>query len=373
MSKLNVFVFPTDDRSGQASVIYHYSKFGHNVFLPKHGRLGLDWSKTATWPALLYKNSAKYKNIDLHGFSRTSENLFGEDYFVSTQSNFEYELDGICCDIIDVSENCPKIDVFHTLRGGERYLGLYHRIAQEYFSDAKWVSSTLNAWDICPNGLQCKNVAKIIPASYENSHQDKNSCNIMCHDAELKLLGVQKSTTRNGFASFNHNFHIRQPQDYKMFCEMNDLLKSNNVQIPNYGGNIRCMGADIRYDGNGPTGNYRTLSPKDCLTLMSSLKAIIHFKQTDWGGGVFFHALNTSTPLITTSRYVHQSNSHNYLINGFNCVIVNDASQAAEAVLKIDSDEKYAERLRNGMQKMHETIFSDQYWKNWCNFLDRLS
>lgn len=368
---MNVFIFPTDDRSGQLSIIYHYRLLGHNVFLPKHGTLGLEWSKIATWPMLLCRNSDGKKNFDIHGFDRTQDDLFGEDYFL-TQQTVESNVD-LICDIVDLTQQKYDIDIYHTLRGGERHLSKYAQIAREHFPSAKWVSSTLNAWDISPGGVMAPNIAKIIPASYENAKTSSNSCTVMCHEIELNLLGVTPRHRRHGFASFNHNFEIRQPKDYRLFVEMNQLLNEHSMSVTNYGGNIRSMGADIRYHKNGPTGNFPTLSPKDCLAFISTLKAIVHFKQTDWGGGCFFHALNTGTPMITTESYVQQSCSQKYLIDGFNCVLVNTPQDAVTAVLKIENDHEFAESLRHGMLEMKRRIFNEQYWKNWSDFLDRLA
>lgn len=369
---MNVFIFPTDDRSGQATLISHYSAIGHKVFLPKFGTLGLDWSKIATWPMLLAKctSNQKLRNLDIHGFDRPSA-YFGEDHFLTTDKFDSLYASDKSCEIIDLNTENPGIDIFHTLRGGENYIQQYFDIAGKHFPNAKWVSSTLNAWNHAP-GREPTNSAKLIPANYENSHQKINNVSIMGNEFELSLLGIDQYVgERSGFASFNHNFAVRQPDDYMLFSKMNALLStSGHTPVLNYGGNVRSHGADIRFSGeNGATGKFGTLSPKAAITHMSTLKAIVHFKQNDWGGGVFYHAMITGTPIITTTRYVNASNSQTYLVNGVNCVYVDTAEQAADAIRKIDSDYVYADNLKAGMRAMKDGIFNDQYWVRWIWFL----
>jgi hypothetical protein len=172
-------------------------------------------------------------------------------------------------------------------------------------------------------------------------------------------------------ASFNHNYHVRQPEDFALFTAMNNQLSAvGESQVFNYGGNIRAMGADIRYSGAGPTGNYTTLSPFDCLKEIMSLSAIVHFKSTVWGGGVFFHALHTSTPIITTKRYVDASNSSEYLIHGHNCIIIENQSDSARAVIQVMNDKSFRDHLIDGMIEMKQKIFSDEYWNVWKSFID---
>lgn len=375
---MNVLIFPTDDRSGQASLIYHYSSLGHRVFIPKFGTLGLNWSRIATWPALLYKASSDLtkRNLDIHGFDRTDV-LFGEDYFLkdmfAVKTLYSQQ---VSCEIIDLETENPGIDVFHTLRGAEAYLKLYFEIAKQHFPNAKWVSSTFNQMTSTPGNYQPKNAAKFIPAPYEEHHQNINNVCIMALDFESELLGADiKSTTRKGFASFNHNFSNRQPVDYKLFQEMNALLKRDNFdEVPNFGGNIRTQGADIRYtEQNGITGQFKTINPASAYELTARLTAAVHFKETDWGGGVFYYCLNTGTPIITTERYVNASNSKKYLIDQLNAVYVNTPEAAAAAVQKLTTDFSYASSLQVGMQAMKLELFDNNYWENWKTFLASLT
>ncbi len=375
---MNIFIFPTDDRSGQTALIYHYSKLGHKVFIAKHGTLGLNWSRIATWPGLLCKNTSNpsVRNIEIHKFERNNDQLFGEDYFLNSIFDEKLRLynQNITCELIDLEKENPGIDVFHTLRGGENYLKQYFEIANKYFPNAKWVSSTFNCFNITPGNYNPTNAAKFIPANYENNHTNINNVCLMATDFEMSLLKIHKNLEkRTGFASFNHNFEQRQPGEYFLFSKMNDILQKNEREIvPNYGGNIRTQGADIRYsETNGITGQFKTLTVKEAYTLTTKLKALVLFKQTDWGGGCFYSALNSETPIITTHSYVKVSNSSKFIINKFNAIIVNDANEAANIIMQLNNDQ-YCRNLQIGMQKIKNEVFNDNYWENWEKFLKRL-
>ena len=375
---MKVLIFPTDDRSGQASIIHHYAKLGHEVFIPKFGTPGFKWSHIALWPALLTKSTEDptKRNIELHNHFDDNVQYFGEDHFLRDGQHGQLYDDKITCQFIDIEKDCPSIDVFHSLRGAQNYLGDYLQMAKKYFPKAKWVSSTMSAWDHCPGGYRPKNVAKLIPANYENQLTDRNNISLFCCDFELKLLGISLDgvVDRSGFASYQHNFKDRQPTEFQLFTKMNQLLIQNNVKpVPNYGGNIRTQGADIRYSQDkGLTGNYQTLSPRDAIEMMRNLKAIIHFKQNDWGGGVFYHALNTGTPIITTPTYIDASNSRNYLIDGFNSIYVDTPESAAEMIMKIDLDDIESRQFCWNMKQIKKQIFSEDYWNNWRAFLEKL-
>jgi len=248
----------------------------------------------------------------------------------------------------------------------------YKKLSDRYFKNAVWISSTLNACDHNPQALKANKYAKILPANYETTVRGMN---IFCTDVEWKLLVITKSVDlydrQPVVASFNHNYHVRQQQDFALFTAMNDKLHSlGKEKVINYGGNIRAMGADIRYSHDGPTGNYATLSPKENLEKIQTLSAIVHFKGTDWGGGVFFHALHSSTPIITTSRYIQNSNSYEYLIDGYNCIVVNDVDEATKAVVKITSDIDLRNKIIDGMRQMKLRIFNAEYWSMWKKFIE---
>jgi hypothetical protein len=365
----NILIFPTDDRLGQLSAIHHYNMVGCNVYIPKLNTFNLNWGLIACWPSLLSKDP---DTGSLNLKSSPDINLvFGEDFFLlndKLQPNLDTNLS---CKLIDEKDlEQIEIDIFHTLRGAESHLKHYFSLKEKYFPNAKWVSSTFNTYDSNPGNRNPSNIAKILPASYEN-RGGENQFKFFCSDIELELFNINRSCDRVPIvASFNHNFHIRQPQEYKLFCKMNEILRSSNVEVENYGGNIRGVGADIRYSQGGPTGNYKTLSPPECLNFISRLSAIVHFKQTDWGGGVFFHALHTNTPIITTKSYVGASNSSSYLVNNYNCIIVGNEKEAADAVLALINDQQLQKKLSFGMSELKSTIFNHAYWSNWSKFIE---
>jgi hypothetical protein len=189
------------------------------------------------------------------------------------------------------------------------------------------------------------------------------------------LFGLSKDKeeiSEPEFASFNHNYSVRQPIDYELFVNMNKILASRGIkEVPNYGGNIRRMGADIRFNGNGPTGKFQTLSPVENIQKYKRLSGAVHFKRHDWGGGVFFHSLHSGTPIVTTNHYINASKSQNYLIDKVNCLVANTPVEAANAI-EILMDKNKFNALSEGMKNMKQNIFGDTYWKNWRKFLDNL-
>jgi hypothetical protein len=169
---------------------------------------------------------------------------------------------------------------------------------------------------------------------------------------------------------------MRHPEEWQFFCEMNKILVSMRYpQAPNHGGNIRGQGADTRYSGNnGITGQLVTLTPRQAAQKYMTIRAVVHFKKTDWhSGGVPSCCRFASTPLITTRTFVDTSHSQSTLIDGENCVIVNTPRQAAEAVMRLTHDDAYVKKLSLGMEQSHKRIFESQsYWDAWERMLNNL-
>jgi hypothetical protein len=155
---------------------------------------------------------------------------------------------------------------------------------------------------------------------------------------------------------------------------MNEALVADGEKpVINFGGNIRTQGADVRFSGEqGITGRFDTLTPPQAYILTKQILAAVHFKADDWGGGVFYYCLNTGTPIITTQRYINNSNSSKYLINDVNCIVVNTPEEAASAVKSLRSDPERAARLAQGMREMKAQLQSYDYWKRWETFLKGL-
>lgn len=393
MKKLNICIIDSDDRGGQAGLPHHYRKLGHNVFMPKPGSPGLDWKRIPIWPRLLMRSQSDptKRNLDIHGYPKGDEVIFGEDRFIEQEladmgpvySNEESHAE---CDLIDFSKEKVHIDAFHTTCNAVTELrNIFDNFVNKYMPNAKWINSSFNAWEHYPLGLRANNICRMLPANYDKEFQyaePNHACNFYRHHTEFALFGVKRDartmieSPRDGFASFNHNYHVRQqhPLGYPLFAKVNDILATYGISVPNHGGNIRGHGADVKYAGdNGVTGNYETLSPRQAALKYLKIRAVVHFKNTDWSGGVPAYCRMASTPMITTQHFIDMSHSHDTLIHGYNCVVVNSAEEAVDAILKLSSDDDFAMKLRIGMKEVHDRIFNDQaYWDAWDRMLSNL-
>lgn len=385
MKKLNILLLPADDRGFHAGIPYHYAKLGHNVFIPKPGSPGLDWTKIPTWPSLLMRSQSDptKRNLEIHGFPRGDQVVFGEDRFIENElqqimSNGYRSI--ATCELVDLSKQNVHIDAFHTSANAVLDLKDLFEYTKRYAPHAKWISSTMTHWDHNPGGYNPKNVVRTLPANYDKAFSNQNSCDFYRHHTEFELYGVTRDENvivngmrSGGFAGFNHNFHIRQPDGYKLFCDVNKLICSKGIIVENYGGNVRKYGADIKFSGeNGVTGKYVTLSPRQAALKYLQLDACVHFKNTDWGGGVPACCRFSGTPMITTQHFIDMSHSSSTLINGHNCIVVKSAVEAADTIVKLKSDENLKVKLRKGMLEVHNSLFNDSYWLAWERMLDRL-
>lgn len=390
MKKLNICVIDSDDRGGQIGLPYHYAKLGHDVFMPKPGSPGLDWRRIPVWPRLLMRSQSEptKRNLEIHGYPQGDNVLFGEDRFI------EAELDQMgslytseaACDLVDFSTEKIHIDAFHTTCNAVTELNnIFNNFVTPYMSNAKWINSSFNHWEHYPLGLRAKNICRMLPANYDNEFQyaePDHACNFYRHHTEFELYGVKREHMemiqgpRSGYASFNHNYSVRQPQSeaYPMFKKMNELLEPHGIIVPNFGGNIRGHGADVKYAGeNGITGKGGTLSPRQAAQKYLSIKAVVHLKNTDWSGGVPAYSRFSSTPVITTQTFIDNSHSQATLIHDFNCIVVKSAEEAAMAVLRLEKDDAYATKLRIGMYELHKSLFeNDSYWAAWERMLANL-
>jgi len=369
---MKILLFPTDDRLGQASAISHYTKLGHEIYVPRFGTLGLNWNFISLWPSLLCKNAAGKINAAAYVSDNKS---FGEDLFLDIQGIPQADVGKIpTVNMINENEFQEiKFDVYHTLRGADSYIEHYESLLKGR-KEIAWVSSTMSCYNPLSGAKKSKNIARIVPANYQFYDYKTNTVDMFCDDVEYDLFGISRSEEERikELASFNHNYKARQANDYSLFVEMNKILNDRGMkQVLNHGGNIRKMGADIRYNENGPTGNFPTLSPIENIKKYKKISGVVHFKANDWGGGVFFHSLHSGTPLITTDRYVHATRSENYLIDGYNCRIILNAVQAADAVESL-LDYKTFNKLSLGMKEMKQNIFNETYWDSWKSFLENL-
>jgi len=383
---MNVCIIPTGDRSGQANLIHHYSKIGFKVYLPLHGTGGLDWKGIATWPALLTrstKNQAR-RNIEIHGFNRKDNfvvlgrtlagNFFGEDRFLLSEDNGPlYGNNDVTCELVDFERERIHVDLFHTLRGSDRTFKRSISFQERYFPKAKWITSTIFSNHHLPGKRKPANVCKMLPANYDELYRELNCFDCYPSGFEFELLNVRSNSgePRKGFASFNHNFKARYPEDYKLLAETNKLLKQHDIFIPNYGGNISGQGADTKYHSGGPTGSLPTLSIREAANLNTRLKGIVVFKQADYGGGVIWYALMAGTPIVTHQKYLDVTHAGRILTNGYNTAVVNTPEQAAEMIVRLNEDAAFAKKLASGMQQTFRDIITDEYWKKFRVFAER--
>lgn len=393
MKKLNICIIDSDDRGGQAGLPYHYRKLGHNVFMPKPGSPGLDWKRIPIWPRMLMRSQMDptKRNLEIHGFPKGDDVVFGEDRFmeleladmgpVYTKEESEAE-----CDLIDFSKDKVHIDAFHTTCNAVTELqNIFTNFVQPYMPNAKWINSSFNHWEHYPLGIRAKNICRMLPANYDKEFQyaePSHACNFFRHHTEFALYGVKRdegallTAPREGFGSFNHNYHVRQPQPiaYPMFRDMNALLAPHGIEVPNHGGNIRGHGADVKFaNDQGITGNYETLSPRQAALKFLRIRGVVHLKNTDWSGGVPAYSRFAATPMITTQQFIDNSHSNETLIHDYNCIVVKNAEEAAWAVLRLSKDDAYAAKLRIGMREVHNRIFRDSmYWAAWERMLANL-
>jgi hypothetical protein len=392
----NICIIPSADRSGQANLIHHYCKIGWNVYLPKHETGNLNWKKTATWPGLLCRSlkNPNYRNLDLHGFKRTEDNIFGEDRFIQLEDNGPlYEDQSIVCELVDFEKEAISIDAFHTLRGSDDYLRGALALAKKHFPDAVWISSTISPYSQAPPlGIAPENVCRMMPAKYIPDYSDKNFFDFYPSGFEFDLLNVQRNKTqRSGFASFNHNFQLRYPEEFKFFKKLNKKLYKSGITIPNFGGNTIGQGADIKYSQAGFTKidyaslrerfllffkgahhfavTWPTLSIRQAAKQNTALKAVVIFKENDYGSGVVWYALTAGTPIITHQRYVDATNAHDIIIHDYNSIIVNSVEEAADAVLKLEDDPEYLNKLCQGMKETFVNLTKDGYWDEFRKFI----
>ncbi|MBU2025117.1 MAG: hypothetical protein ABIC19_00910 [Patescibacteria group bacterium] len=385
--KINVCIIPSGDRSGQANMIHHYSKIGCNVFIPKHDTADINWATTATWPALLTRSISQpnKRNLEIHGFKRKenwmifgkiiSGNMFGEDRFIVEENNGPlYENKKIRCELVDFRKQRIKIDLFHTLRCSRGVLRKALKFSNQYFPRAAWVSSTLMPGCHEAVGRELKNICKTmpLPESYWIEYKNLNCFDCYPSGFEFDLLNVKLNRKkRQGFASFCHNYKKRYPGDFIFLKNINSRLKDKGIYIPNYGGNVWAQGADIKYNRKGFTGDLPTLSIRQAARLTAKLKAVIQFKQADYGGGVVWYALMARTPIITHRQYVKNTGGKDLIIRDRNAVIVNTEKEAAKAILKLERDRRYLEKLVNGMDKVYASLVNDKYWQNFKIFINR--
>jgi len=382
---MNILILDRGSRGGQCGFPYHYCKLGHKVYMVKPGEEGFRWNQIPVWPRLLMKNSTKKRNFEDLGLPSFEDFSYGEDRFLQTQKEEllqkMYE-SNVSCELItlkDLENGKIKIDAIHTTDHCVGILDELLEFKKKYIPHAKWISSTFDPGsfrDGMPCGIIPENVVRILPAIYENQFKDKNSCDFYRHPFEFELLGIDtkiKNKTKD-FGSFNHNFSNRDPELWKMFSEISKFAKEkNDIKLENYGGNIRGQGADLKYDKDlGITGNLKTLSPRSAAEKFMKLRAVIHIKTQDWGGGVPAYARFAGTPIIVMRGYLENSKMTHIWKNRFNCIEISTPQELYEAIVFLDKNNQAAKELGENAQSMNKVLFNQAYWDNWDKMLNNL-
>ena len=372
---MNIFIADHDNRD-VVSLAFHYSMLGHRVFLPKPGTRG--FGKTPTWPRLVLKSSSNplMRNLEIHGFEGYDEAKFGEDRFLSQEieeiMSSLYEKD-VTCELIDLDRDRIEIDAWHTTPNAISDINYWVKFCRNEFPNAKWISSCLTHWDHSLK-YEPKNIVKFLPANYRDIRPDLNQVGMYRNRIEFEVLNVDYSHDRDrkGWASFNHNFAVRQHVYHKMQEDINAILPEG-IRVVNYGGNIRSMGADTKYSGeHGITGNDPTLSPRQAMKKYTEIRGVLHLKQADWAGGVPAMSRFARTPIVVTQQYVNETKSDQVFVDGFNCLIRNSREDIASAVTRINNDDSLFSSLSRGQDEMNNILFSTEYWDGWDRFMRSL-
>lgn len=383
---MNILILDRGSRGGQCGFPYHYCKLGHKVYMIKPGEKGFKWDQIPTWPRMLMKNETlQLRNFEANEISDYENFSYGEDRFLQSQKEEllqnMYESD-VSCELItlkDLELGKVKIDAVHTTDHCVGILDELLEFKKKYIPHSKWISSTFDPGSF-RDGMPCEiipdNVVRILPAIYENEFNNKNSCNFYRHPFEFELLGIDtkiKDKTKD-FGSFNHNFSNRNPELWKVFSNISDFVKNNHgINLENYGGNIRGQGADLKYDKNsGITGTLKTLSPRSAAEKFMNLRAVVHLKTQDWGGGVPAYARFSGTPMIVLKGYLPNSKMDKIWKHGFNCFEISSPQELYEAILYLEQNPEIAKKLGENAQSLNSILFSQKYWDSWDKMLKNL-
>lgn len=367
-SKLsNVFIIPSDDRQLQANLIYHHNKVGNAVFTLKPNCVEyLDWNRISLWPSLLTFSSSGKLNIDEHGFGKQTPRM-GEDFFLLLQKIEQHCKTNITCDMIDPLVDDVKIDVVHLLRGSRypHYKTLAKKICERF--NAKLISSEMTPFQSDTGDNNIKNALIPVPSACEDRTYE-NKLKIYPTTYEFDILGVELNLTdkRSGFASFNHNFAERSPDDFLFQQQVNKFLPQES-QITNYGGNVRKVGADIRESSRGV---YNTLSPRQAAKKFTEIKCAVLFKENDWGGGVVWNSFVSGTPLIVREEYYNKTNLCKLYTKDVHCLVVKTPQEAAEKLLLIDDCQFkfYFDNIRS----LNQELVNDEYFQRFYEFVNQI-
>ena len=373
-------------RRDTTSLIYHYCKLGHKVFAPKpfSGSI-FKWEEHCVWPLLLTwaSENSDLTNFEYHRFYEMEEFPYGEDNFLIAEDFIKPVADkDVSIQLVDFEKEKIDIDAFHLTVSAGNDWERYGEFVKRHCPDAKMIHSAFNHFSQDRIGWS-QNVVEYLPASYEGlAHRTgiKNFTKFFRHPHEIQVLGIEshKSSiaerhSHNLFVSFNHNFAVRHPDNFKVFEFMKQFFKQHHVELINFGGNIRGQGADLKYSQDaGITGNNTTLSPRESVKMYLKSRGVIHLKGYDWAGGVESDARHTGTPFIITSQYAAEtglSSTFGYEEKSHFCC--NNTFDICYHMTRL-LDNDYLLRSVQSVEKLNKNIFTDSYWKSWENLISNL-
>ncbi len=388
---MKVFIVDYGCRPQAMGLPFHYSELGHQVYMLAPGEFKdeFDWSRIPIWPRLLHKSGPESEERNLANYDM-KEFGFGEDYFLLEErdeilkTTYKSKSHVTLVTEEDLKTLGEQIDIFHTTEFCKPVLSERLEWAKKWLPNSKWVSSCVDPSNLGKGHQdpQPNNVCMILPSPCENMFdgQNLNLTYMFRNDFEFDLLGVDRSTPRskNEISSFMHNFHVRDPQYYDLFCQLQEGFEKFDIKLTNYGGNIRGHGADVRYneggdEGVGPSGsNFKTLSVRKCAQKYYESRAVLHLKGLDWGGGVPAHAQISGTPMITITPFLAASNYAKFYNPETGTLACNQAQEIVDAIFfVVKNDEAHAE-LSKRMLELGNTFFTTEYWDNWKAFLGDL-
>ncbi len=355
---MRVLIIPSKDRPATILLTILYNRAGYEVVYPTRESWGDDLCDICVWPVAFMTNNETGRRVlcDLSLPLHFGEDSFLLDSNVSQFSNVGHPDARVTFEDINVTGR--TIDIFHTTREHIGRLDEIVKRASCLMPNARWISSTLSDYDHNPFRMSPDNVCRILPASYSSAAY-KNTFDLVSSSHLKRFYGI-KDVERVGFASFNHNYSARQPREYQIFDSLNKRMSSEGFcEIPNFGGNTRGQGADIRFTQTG--SGFTTLNPLQAAQKNASILAAIHLKSNDWGGGVPIICIATGTPIVITSQYAKKTNATDILIDGFNAVYVDSVDDLYE-ILKNGQDfwKQMSDNMNSLCKKIDLTL--DEKW-----------
>jgi len=378
---MNILIL-NNNRKDTTSLAYHYCKLGHSVFYPMPFADNiLNWDGHCLWPMLLSWSAEdpSVTNFEYH-FSNLENLPYGEDKFLFLEDWVDPIADrDVFVKLLDFNKENIHIDAYHITDAAADDWEHFGPFIEKYIPNAKRIDSGFNHFSV-ERVKDSDNICEYLPASFEGVGRKlgKNSVGFYRHSHEIKVLGIDpdlhhfEDRLNNNFYSFNHNFSVRHPEEFKIFETFRNWFAGKNINLYNFGGNKRGVGADIEFSGNnGLTGNFMTLSPRSAVLNHLNSRATIHFKGTDWAGGVEAYARFTYSPMIVLGVYTDGTKLNQFQREGSSIFSCRDLFDGCYYITRLLNDQFYADCIEQN-KRVESKIFSEEYWKSWKVFLENV-